>query len=321
MRRALRKIRKIEIVNLIVRTVLKTIPPTTFKVFDNFQKRWPVYGLVDCEFKDVKFKMYNQGDDGLVHYFFYGLKYYEESDLFLFKELSKASKCVLDIGANTGLYSIISSISNSELDIYAFEPYPINTERLRTNLKANGIENKVKVVSEALGENVGDIKISIPENMSITSVASVSNEFSRNIHPDLKWKTITVPVNTLDNFKRNIKKSIDLIKCDVETFEMSVFKGAFDTLEKDRPTIIFESFLDSERIEFFNNILRKFNYYLYLILENGIVYSENGFSENHGLNFLITPVKPVRTFLGYNHIDLIKTAILLRPTKVVTNGG
>ena len=66
---------------------------------------------------------------------------------------------------------------------------------------------------------------------------------------------ISVDLTTLDELSAKIKKRINLIKCDVETYEMNVFKGAFDTLKNDKPTILFESFLDEERKIFFNNIL------------------------------------------------------------------
>jgi FkbM family methyltransferase len=311
MRRLLKKIREIELINKAIRLILLTVPKEILKIFTELQKRWPVSGTVDCEFKDIKFKMYSKCDDGLAHYFFYKAKYFEESDLFLFKELSKSVNCVLDIGANTGLYSIVSSITNPHLEIYAFEPYPVNAERMRVNLNANNLKS-VQLLQEAVGDKVGYVDIAIPANHTITDVASVELQHSKRSHPELNWKTVTVPVNTIDNFQKSLRLPIDLIKCDVETFEMAVFKGAYDTLKSNKPTIIFESILDEERRVFFNAILQNFNYYLYLILDGGIVYSENGFSENYGLNFLITPMKPKRNFISYNQLDLLRTELLLR---------
>ena len=257
--------------------------------------------------------MYNQCDDGLIYYFYYNVKYNEEADLSLFVELSRSSKCALDIGANTGLFSIVSSISNSELKIYAFEPYPENAKRLKLNLASNNLSN-VEIVNEALGDKVGNLDIAIPANKSITSVASANHQFAKSMHPDLKWEVITVSTNTVDNFRRKLQSPIDIIKCDVETFEMAVFKGALNTLETDRPTIIFECFLDNERRLFFNGILERFNYFLYLILGEGIVYSKDGFPKiNSGMNFLITPVRPIRNFISYKQTDLLRNEILIRP--------
>jgi FkbM family methyltransferase len=311
MKRLLRRIREIEIINRLVRSTLRFAAIRGSRLFQELQKRWPTYGLTDCEFNGIKFKMLNRCDDGLIYNFYYNVKYNEDADLALFSELSKSSNCVLDIGANTGLFSIISSITNPNLKIYAFEPYGVNVDRLRFNLVANKIDN-VKIINEALGDKTGTLEIAVPKDGSITSVASADHQFSKKIHPDVEWETIMVFMNTLDNFREKLDMPINLIKCDVETFEMSVFKGAVNTLETDKPTIIFESFLDKERRVFFNNILTKFDYSLYLILEEGIVYSANGFPEtNFGMNFLITPVKPQRNFISYKQTDLIRTEILL----------
>ena len=284
-------------------------------LFDEWVKRWPVSGLVDCEFKGIKFKMYNRCEPGLANSFFYGSKYNEESDLFLFKELSKSSSCIIDIGANTGLFSIVSASVNPNLKIYSFEPYPSNAERLKINLEVNNIKN-VQVISEAMGDQVGHIEMAVPENNSISDVSSVNLAFSKKMYPELKWKSTRVPINTIDNFASRISVPVDLIKCDVETFEMAVFRGAYSTLGNDKPTIIFESFLDFERRTFFNELLRDFDYYLYLILEEGVVYYNAGFPEtSSGLNFLITPVKPTANFISYQQTDLLASNLLFRPIK------
>ncbi len=313
MRRFLKEFRKNRLINKLIRFPVKYSHFYLGRLGRELQKRWPPSGLVDCEFKGLKFRMYNECDDGLVYNFYYNVKYNEEADLSLFGELARSSACALDIGANTGLFSIISSITNPHIKIYAFEPYPVNAKRLAINLKANNSTN-VTIVNEALGDKPGTLGMAVPQDNSISTVVSANHQFASSIHPDVKLQTLTVPINTIDNFRQKLELPIDLIKCDVETFEMSVFRGAYNTLKTDRPTIIFECFLDEERRLFFNNILETFDYFLYLILEEGIVYSKDGFPKtNEGLNFLITPVRPLRNFVSFKQTDLIRTEILLRP--------
>lgn len=313
MRRLLKEIRKIRLINKLIRFPLKYGHFYLGGLLLELQKRWPPAGLVDCEFKGLKFRMYNECDDGLVYNFYYNVKYNEEADLSLFSELAKSSSCALDIGANTGLFSIISSITNPKLKIYAFEPYSVNAKRLALNIRANNANN-VTIVNEALGDTQGTLEMAVPQDNSISTVVSANHQFASSIHPDVKLETLTVPISTIDNFRQKLELPIDLIKCDVETFEMSVFRGAFNSLKTDRPTIIFECFLDNERRLFFNNILETFDYFLYLILEEGIVYSKDGFPEtNEGLNFLITPIRPIRNFISFKQTEFIRTEILLRP--------
>ena len=57
---------------------------------------------------------------------------------------------------------------------------------------------------------------------------------------------LTVPVTTLDAIVRERDvRSIDLIKVDVEGWELPVFQGAAATLARDRPVVIFEALADA----------------------------------------------------------------------------
>jgi FkbM family methyltransferase len=188
---------------------------------------------------------------------------------------------------------------------------------MKIDLSLNSAQN-VSVHEFAIGEYDGEILIAIPKNGSITDVSSVNVEFSRSIYPDIQWDHVLVKVKTLDNFASESKIHINLIKCDVESFEMSVFKGADKTLSQDKPTIIFECFLDEERKSFFNDILVKYNYYVYLILEQGVAYIKEGFiNSSYGLNYLITPVKPTKTFISYLNNEELWKELLLNPTESV----
>ena len=47
-------------------------------------------------------------------------------------------------------------------------------------------------------------------------------------------------VERLDDFALSNQKSVDFIKCDVEGAELLVFKGALETLKKDKPIVFSE---------------------------------------------------------------------------------
>ena len=234
----LRSVRNIGVINKIFRSILLTVK----RLADLADKRWPVTGVIPLSKAGVEFKMYNECDDGLVSDFFYSRKYDEDADLILFTALARHSKTIVDIGANTGLFSVLSSVANRSTAIYAVEPYTPNFTRLNINLKLNDCSN-VKPLQVAIGESVGAIEMTVPGNNSITDVSSVNGDFSKKIYPDMVWKKETVKLETLDNIKQNNKLTIDLIKCDVESYEMSVFKGMDQVLREDRPAIPFECFV------------------------------------------------------------------------------
>jgi FkbM family methyltransferase len=314
----LKLLRSNKIINRFFRTALKKSSALSINIHSNLIKRWPPSGVIDCNFGPYKFKYFNNCDDGLTNYFYYDLPYHEKYDLNLFIELSKKSGTIVDIGANTGLFSVLASIVNSKAKIYSIEPYSINAGRMRVNLSLNSANN-VKIYEIAIGENEGEINIAVPENKSITAVSSVNSNFSKSIYPDMLWGSQVVKIKRLDDFAKENEIKIDLIKCDVETYEMPVFNGAERVLLEDKPTIIFESFLNEERKLFFNNILKKYDYYAYIILEQGVVYLQEGFVNTaNGINYLLTPVKPSKTFISYKNIEELAKGLLLRPTRAVS---
>jgi FkbM family methyltransferase len=300
----LKAIRKIKIINLFFRVIFKALRRRSTAFFDFMIARWPTSGVIDCTFEGYKFKMYNECDDPLVNIFYYSnVKYEEENDLKLFTGLSGHSKTIIDIGANTGIFSVLAGLANHTADIYAIEPYSPNYSRLNINLKLNSCSN-VKTLQLAMGESSGTVGFTVPESNAITDVSSVNGEFSKSIYPELKWKKEIVGLDTPDNIKAANKiAKIDLIKCDVETYEMSVFRGMDHILRVDRPVIIFECFLDPERQVFFNDILKKYDYYVYNILTEGIVHLNNGFEKTSGgLNYLLSPMPPQSNYVNYKYL-------------------
>lgn len=308
----LKNIRKTVFINKIVRRIILFSSKKSSRFHSFLINRWPTSGITVCKFEEFEFNYFNACDDGLVNHFYYDIPYPESNDLRLFTLLSKKATTIFDIGANTGLFSILVSKSNPNAEIHAFEPYHSNVERLHINLKLNACQN-VTVHELALGETTGEIELSIPENGSISDVSSANQEFSKSIYPEIKWTNEQVPCLTLDEFILQNNCTVELIKCDVESFEMSVFNGAKKLLNKQKPTILFECFLDHERQEFFNSILKEYDYHLYVIMESGIVYMKEGFQQvSNGLNFIITAVKPENTYIPFSDEEKI-CASLLKP--------
>lgn len=113
---------------------------------------------------------------------------------------------IIDVGANVGCYSILFSRLAHAGRVYAFEPTS-TCAMLQNNLAHNGIQNCV-VVKNALGQCNG-----IKED-AIFRIWGNEAEI--------------MPYNfiTLDAFvKENNIERIDLIKIDVDSFELEVVRG------------------------------------------------------------------------------------------------
>lgn len=139
----------------------------------------------------------------------------------------------IDIGAHMGTYSII--ISPYCKQVYSFEPQSSTFECLNRGINANKITNIIT-------HNVG---IGSKEEILFLSHVSEDGGGSSlldNISDMTGLKTLSqeaVDVFPLDSYDIN---NINLIKIDVEGFELEVLKGAVKTLERNNyPPILFEA--------------------------------------------------------------------------------
>ncbi len=266
---------------------------TVFRRTDRFVNRmiakWPVHGVIPLRFDDISFKMYSEGDDNIVHLLYYNKSYHEYKDLKLFLQMAKKANVIFDIGANTGVYSILSNKVNPESRIFSFEPYQVNVTRLEKNLSLN--DTKAEVVQKALGNEPGTIQFAVPANDSIADTSSAEIEFSKSTYEGkIQWKTIQVEQITLDAFikEKNFDR-VDLVKIDVEGYEEAVFKGGIDFFKRYKPVIQCEIFLNQRNKEFFETFLKENGYTAYLILNDGLLNVGKEMLPNPGsLNYLFS---------------------------------
>ena len=162
---------------------------------------------------------------------YWGILEYERQNLY---KLAEKSKIVIDVGTNNGwvLLNIANIISKNGGFIYGFEPFPDTYNRCIENIRSSGITN-AQVFNKGCGETESSFKMKV--------VADTNSGQNRIVDENIEQQTNTVEVfvTTLDTQLSNIEK-IDLIKIDVEGFELHVLKGAEDLLTKYRPIIFIE---------------------------------------------------------------------------------
>ncbi len=122
----------------------------------------------------------------------------------------------VDIGSNVGGYTVLASTVAGARSI-AFEPVPATYHELRRNLRLNNIESLVTAHCCALGEAPGVIKMT-SERGGLNHIVTKVNGAS----------TIDVEIDRLDNRLHDIP--CRLIKMDAEGFELSILRGAPETL-------------------------------------------------------------------------------------------
>ncbi len=124
----------------------------------------------------------------------------------------KPGDVVVDVGANIGFQTLISSVTIGERGrVYSIEAHPKTYKALCGNIKYNGFNN-VKTYNLAIGDKQGYIAFSDKRQDDRNSVISDS-------------EGVQVEMNRLDSM--NIGESpIALLKVDVEGYEKFVFEGA-----------------------------------------------------------------------------------------------
>lgn len=281
----------------------------TDKVRKSIVPRWRVSGEVEIRIDDANIKMFSNCDDSIVDNLFYNANNYSEiEELKLFGKLAARSKMILDVGANTGFYSVFSSAKNPESEIWAFEPYSSNSARLKHNLSINDSAN-VKVFEKAVGSGSENIMISVPDSGQICDSVSADAEFSNRFYREtVTYKEIEVEQVRLDDLE--YKTQVDLIKIDVENYELAVLQGALKTFEKMSPVIQCEMIsIDESRADFYQNALKPLSYNCYLMLKNGLLFSEHLTENPDGRDFLFTRKKLENNFTAYRDENLASRLI------------
>ena len=121
----------------------------------------------------------------------------------------------IDVGANVGVYSLILS-EVSRLTVYAFEPHPVTYRYLQKNIEINP-GRSIVAVNSAVGNVDGTVYLTDYPGSATNRVLTGS---SANQESGLE-----VPVCRLDTFcsSRNILPEI--VKIDVEGYELAVLEG------------------------------------------------------------------------------------------------
>jgi FkbM family methyltransferase len=249
-----------KIFNLLFKFIKKLSLPV-----GSFYQYLRVKGIIEIEIeKDKTFKMISSGEYIENELFWKGIKKssFEKTTLAIFQKLAQNSKFFVDIGANTGVFTLVAKTINKDIICFAFEPVSLIYDRLEKNLKLNGITDVV-LENKAVSNYDGVCQFQDAEGEDIpTSLTILTEEEIRN------KKTIEVQCVTLDSyFSNNLQNMpIDLVKMDVETFEPQVIEGMKSILTKYEPTLIVE-ILDDNIGKQIKSLLSEYSYIAFSINE------------------------------------------------------
>ncbi|MCP3713253.1 FkbM family methyltransferase [Paraburkholderia sp. CNPSo 3274] len=160
---------------------------------------------------------------------------FEPNTTALLQCLSSDDSRILDIGANIGITGILFGQLAARGKVAAIEPVPAAYRLLESNLASAGYQN-VSTFNFALGNAEGEVVMQgNPNNLSgafVVSAHSIDDGF--HFRQAVKLHKLDGVFDTL-GFDR-----LDLIKIDVEGYELDVLEGAARTLARYRPIVTLE---------------------------------------------------------------------------------
>ena len=147
---------------------------------------------------------------------------------------------VVDVGANTGIYSLLSGVLNMNRRIYAFEPIPSIAAILAKNIQKNNLYN-IEVGCIAVSMRNEFVELSAPNRKDIF----YSFSLCRDYYPTETKQKYLVATIALDTMMAELGP-VSLVKIDVEGYESSVLAGMSEILRVNRPIILFEVMSDTK---------------------------------------------------------------------------
>lgn len=149
----------------------------------------------------------------------------ENGEAWLIEQYAQNWGVVFDVGANMGLWTNFVKKNNKESVIHAFEPVQKTFKCLSDNVSSN---KKIYLHNIALGAHTDEALISIfSEDHGLSSI-SRKDSFETS-----KTTSEKIHIETVDSFcKAQNINSIDMLKIDVEGYELEVLKGASDMIKK-----------------------------------------------------------------------------------------
>ena len=167
-----------------------------------------------------------RGMTGITGNIYCGL--HEFNDMAFVLHFLREEDLFIDVGANVGSYTLLAA-GVVGANTISFEPAPATFEKLKANIISNDLQAKTNLVNAAVGSKKGSLHFTT----DLDTVNHVLLDDSL-----ITTSTISVPVNTLDEYWKQGSNQKCLVKIDAEGFESEVLAGMSNTLADESLKVI-----------------------------------------------------------------------------------
>lgn len=213
----------------------KTLRYTGIKLPARFAKQLGYQGKINFTVNDTDISIISYSTPVDLFIFWYGIfGLWEKTQLRLWSQEVLSRRVILDIGANSGVYSIIAA-TNNKAHIYAFEPVPVVRNMFKSNVEINSfLTDRIDIYDMLVGDTVGQQTLYIPHDGWV-DVSSIDKNFANSFARPGEFKELLCQMTTVDNLLKDVSISQGesiLIKIDVEGAEYQVLQGMKQSFEK-----------------------------------------------------------------------------------------
>jgi FkbM family methyltransferase len=136
-------------------------------------------------------------------------------------------RTIFDVGGNFGQTALRFASAFPMATIFSFEPVPSSFEHLKRSTKHHA---RIKPFNLGMGDTAGTVTMHLTESAGSNSIVRVASATG----------AVDVSIDTVDAFANRQKTgTIDLLKIDVEGYELRVLRGAGLHLSQGRIRFVF----------------------------------------------------------------------------------
>jgi FkbM family methyltransferase len=136
---------------------------------------------------------------------------------------------VLDVGANRGQFTLACRFALPGVPVVAFEPIPKEAEVFR---RVHAGMPWVQLIESALGETTKRAILHLSQKADSSSLLPIGAKQTELFKDTVEVGTIDVPVTRMDDLASLwYGRNEQLLKLDVQGYELSVLRGATETLK------------------------------------------------------------------------------------------
>ncbi len=224
---------------MVNRCVTRAVRPLATFFSQDTLLRLPVIGVVEVRVPGeplAPILMGNDGNDRIASMLFWkGVNGWEPTTIRTFLRLVRPGSTVLDIGANSGLFSLLAARRDPTVTVHAIEPVDRVFAVLEANVARNGLAN-VTCHRVACSDRSGPATLHVPAGEPVPVMASLLSGWA-----DTAAAGVPVQCTTLDGLVEAYgMQTVDVVKIDAEGSEDVVLRGGQATIHAHRPFILAE---------------------------------------------------------------------------------